>query len=218
MPLHGISLLLIIILGKSMTNKKYRILRVGNKVGGDIDVDNKTISNLITVARDGFGKFISNEEVIEHVVRRDALFIAYKDDKEIGFSTFSRNGSDMYLGGAVVIKKEQNNGLYGLLTKVRIVEAINNKITTVTTNTQNPSVEQGIVKIFKEAKTLGKIQDFTMKREMVPNLYGRMLTRQIPKSTNSDLNLIYSHLNYGNGDAFRITIEISLKNKEMPPK
>lgn len=190
--------------------QQYKIVQFDEKSNGELKLNPSVIRTLINLARDGFGKFVSDQEVMDHVIKRDLLFVALKDKVEVGFSSLTYGKNEMQLGGAVIKKEEQKNGLYTLLTDVRVNIALQNTISKITTTTQNPRVEEGIIGVLNNLKLQKRILSYDFNREHLLGTYGRMLTYEIPKSPNEGLNKIYSQLNYDKGDAFKLSVNLKL--------
>ena len=190
------------------TTNSYKIIKYVRKNEKQINIEKNTLEQLIRVAQNSFGSSMSRNEVINHLIPNDVIFIAYKNDLAIGFAGNIYKNDNLYLSGAVLETIEQNKGLYKLLTTLRIEHGLEKNITSITTATQNPRVEKGIINVLNEFYSNNKINRYEVKRELLNSRYGRMLTEIRPYSLDQELNLIYSKLNYEKGDAFLITFTL----------
>ena len=160
----------------------------------------KTINSLVAAAQISFGQSMMKDEVLQHLLPNDILFVAY-DVKQnaFAFAAGNFNPDHFYLAGAVVSPNNQGLGVYTHLTKLRIQHSfLNDESLDIKTRTQNPNVEAGICRALREITGL----DGYVERKIIPGLYGRQLTAVIPREISADSP--YAQLNYPRGDAFEL--------------
>ncbi len=169
----------------------------------------KTIDELVQAAIDSFGSSMGRDEVIQHLLPNDVLFVAYdKQQKAFAFAAGNyrsgNNSSDyFYLAGAVVSPAYQGKGVYTHLTELRIQHSfLNGRDLPIKTRTQNPNVEDGIFRAFVKVCGISP-SDVVVKREIIPGLYGRQLTKTLPREISRESP--YAQLDYVRGDAFELT-------------
>ncbi|MDE1849456.1 MAG: hypothetical protein KGI00_01870 [Candidatus Micrarchaeota archaeon] len=178
--------------------------------------DRKLMAGLVRTGLESFGKGMTDKEIMEHVLSCDVIFVAFAGaGKPIGFggsrylgSDSSAHGRRIDLAGAAVAEEGQGNGIYKALTRARIMQGLDAGCSIITTRTQNPSVESGIIDVMKELKAAGSIMSYGLSRRLAPAAYGRMLTDSVPKSTREDINILYKSLNYAAGDAYVLEFEV----------
>ncbi|MFI5412749.1 MAG: hypothetical protein ACHQX1_02565 [Candidatus Micrarchaeales archaeon] len=188
-------------------------------------IDAKLLDQLLKLGVRTFGPGMTEEEVREHVVKNDVLFVLYDSNMvAIAFAGLTRakdnktgtmlNGA--YLSGAVVAAEAQGFGLYKELAKLRIrysIEKFGLKSgAEITTRTQNPRIEEGINAALKYGISTIECSVLlsSMSREYRRALFGRMLTKEVPRSNSDRINRAYSELNYASGDAYLLTFTITL--------
>ena len=121
-------------------------------IGGNIEVIHRPYENLTDkeikelvkglteIARDGFGTEITEEDVENHVLKTDEVYL-FKPDDVAGFSSFNKykvlGHGVLYLNGIVVKRKYQKNGFFYKANSRAIKK---NKPDIFITRTQNPVV------------------------------------------------------------------------------
>ncbi len=154
---------------------------------------------------------MGRDEVLEHLLPNDVLFVAY-DKQQNAFAFAAGNHRDgvnsadyFYLAGAVVSSAYQGKGVYTHLTELRIQHSfLNGRDLPIKTRTQNPNVEDGILRAFAKVKRIS-LDDVSVTREIIPCLYGRQLTTTLPREISA--NSLYAKLDYARGDAFELTFQ-----------
>ncbi len=169
----------------------------------------KTVDDLVQAAISSFGSSMNRDEVLEHLLPNDVLFVAYdREQKAFAFAAGNHRSDNhgldyFYLAGAVVSPAYQGKGVYTHLTELRIEHSfLNGRELPIKTRTQNPNVEDGILRAFVKVKEISPSY-VVVTREIIQGLYGRQLTTTLPRelSTTSP----YAQLNYARGDAFELT-------------
>ena len=176
---------------------------------GKIHLNDTEFKDILRVAKDAFGPFMSESEVEKVVMPNTLLWIASRDNNVVGFTASSYKHDTIYLAAAAIVISEQRKGLYHVFNRLRIEDGLNKNFSIFTTRTQNPNVERGIIHALEILKSEHLISGYTIKHDILPSVYGRTLTRIVPKSSNEDINQIFSVLNYNRGDAFHITFSIT---------
>jgi hypothetical protein len=183
------------------------------------------VDTLLTIARNGFGTEVTRDDVENHVLKVDKLYLASLDDKVIGFSSYNMFDIDskniLYLNGIVVLRDHQKNGLF---------YKINNDILSkdnydyLVMRTQNPVIYAATQKIVKEIYPNGKaapediksiarktaidylkMKDFDEETFVGRNTYGVCMYDKVPHHSRGD-NLFNDKLklNYESGDTILI--------------
>lgn len=180
-----------------------------------IIVPEDTLEQLVDMTIETFGDGMSRQEVEDHALGGDVLYTAARDGIVVGFCSmnFEPKENQFYLAGAVVHKNEQSNGLYKKFARLRIRDGLAFGLSNLRTQTQNPSIERGIRDVLDECISQEIIQGYCVDRIKMAGVYGRMLTKKVPKSSDSDLNRVYSRLDYPAGDAYALNFCINVGNK-----
>lgn len=134
---------------------------------------------------------------------------------------------EAYLSAAFVKRSERGNGLYKALTKARLKAAMDyiryvaNDSDVIhfyiSTRTQNPNVEAGITSALKEmTEEKGELISFgKAERTLIAGAYGRMLTDEIPLTSDDGLNAEYAKLDYKKGDAYLLRFSVNTKETRV---
>lgn len=177
--------------------------------GQQIVLLEKTIDDLVQAATSSFGPSMNRGEVLQHLLPNDVLFVAYdREQKAFAFAAGNHRSGDnsadyFYLAGAVVSPANQGKGVYTHLTELRIEHSfLNGRDLPIKTRTQNPNVEDGILRAFAKVKEISP-SDVVVTREIIQGLYGRQLTTTLPREISEQSP--YSQLDYVRGDAFELT-------------
>lgn len=180
-----------------------------------IQVPGDTLDQIVEMTIDTFGEGMKKEEVEDHALGGDVLYTATRDGEVVGFSslTFELEKKQFYLAGAVVHRKEQSNGLYKMLARARVRHGLAQGLTNLSTQTQNPKIERAIRDVLDEFVSQEVIAGYCVDRSKVDNAYGRMLTRKKPRSSDDNLNKVYSRLDYHAGDAYALVFKINVGAK-----
>lgn len=197
--------------------------------------DNKTIDNIVEIARDGFGSEMSKEDVRTHVLDVDLLYLIFENKKLIGFSSYDfpkvAEEKIIYLNGIVVNQKNQKKGVFKQVNTQVLNEYAN--IDFLVMRTQNPVVyaatksivdkiypngEEAPYRIKKiaeiTAKDMLKMDDYDSNTFVGRNTYGTSLYNKIPE--HSEIKKYFDNdlkLNYLSGDSVIIVGEIKNGNK-----
>lgn len=186
----------------------YEITKRTASADGLITLGKNAFRELVRVTREGFDKDMSEQEIREVVLPNTELFIAYKNNKPVGFTAAKHRENEVYLAAAVIIPSERGTGLYTIFNRLRIEEGLSKGFTIISTRTQNPIVERRITSVLENLKMESKIIGYTVNRELLIGVYGRMLTGSRPESSDTNVNETFSRLNYEQGDAFFITFTV----------
>lgn len=185
--------------------------------------------DLTDIALGSFGQGMTRQEVLDHILPNSVLFVLLDEQRRgRGFAGLKLDFDYADLTGAVLGIEEQKMGFYRALTRERIEYGLESATRVFKTRTQNPRVEAGICSVFEEitremVEEVGRDNStlplFEVTRQIVPSLYGRMLTSTRPFSSDEEINAHYAQLDYERGDAFELTFEIprSVPNTKSVP-
>ena len=191
--------------------------------------DNKTIDELLEITRDGFGTNMTREDVKNHVLNTEVLYLI-KDKELIGFSSYDypilAGEKSIYLNGIVVKRNSQKKGVFLDLNKQVIEENFDKKYLVM--RTQNPviygatkklvdkiypsedEIPKHIINIGVEASKRLNMKDFNEQNFVGRNTYGTCLYDKIPKhSFSNDFFDNFLRINYEKGDSIIIVGEIN---------
>ena len=109
------------------------------------------VKELVAIARDGFGTFMTEEDVRNHVLNVDFLHLIYVENTLVGFGSYDVFGyldkKILYINGIVVKKSIQKRGL----AIISLNSAINtNNPDILVARTQNPVIYHLISKYAQE--------------------------------------------------------------------
>lgn len=142
------------ILNKSTAKSDTGIQRLLHKCF-DSDADN-LVKSLAEVATDGFGKPRPEEDVRNHVLQVDRLYLAFDGahDKLIAFSSYDyldmHGCKTLYLCGTVVRKEYQNQGMFDLVNRMELANCPFGPDYFVG-RTQNPVIYSAMSRLVKSA-------------------------------------------------------------------
>jgi hypothetical protein len=187
----------------------YSLVKYTSGSEGKIPLNDTEFKDILRVAKDAFGPFMSESEVEKVVIPNNLLWIASRDNTVVGFTASSYKHDTIYLAAAAIVISEQRKGLYHTFNRLRIEDGLNKNFSIFTTRTQNPNVERGITHALEVLKSEHLISGYKIKHDIIPGVYGRTLTRTVPRSYNEDINQTFSVLNYERGDAFYITFSVT---------
>jgi hypothetical protein len=174
-----------------------------------IRLESNELKSVVRIAKDAFGSSMPDNEVKRVIMPNTFLWIAYKEGIGVGFTAATQKQNEIYLAAAAIVKSERGKGLYPIFNKLRIEEGLNKNFSIFTTRTQNPNVERGITNTLEVLKSNHQIKGYVIKHDLVPGVYGRLLTEEIQKSPDSSINQTFSILNHKRGDAFYITFSVT---------
>jgi hypothetical protein len=191
-------------------------------------VINRLVEELTPVARNAFGMPITKEDVKNHVIPVDTLFITSQEGNVKGFSSYKtysfEDYSVIYGSGACVLRSEQGKGLYrrfneeGIRTETDKHKA---KKFYFAARTQNPVIYATIGRILNRiylneeespddiceiARKMAHILGGEIDKEFVMrNAYGSCLYDVIPRYKDEKVNNMFDRLlRYEKGDALLI--------------
>jgi hypothetical protein len=174
------------------------------------------IEQIIEVAKDSFGKSMGGEEIIEHVLPTDHLYLAFDSNNGlIGFCTDVYRDGATYFAGAAVKNNCQGNGVYQKLLSSRLNNLVQRRERMLEFCTQNPKVEKGICMALEREIDLGNLVNYNLERKIEKRLYGRMLTEKRLFSGNLKIDKIFAKLNLEIGDGFSYKIELVYTGKQI---
>lgn len=183
----------------------YEITKRTARSDGNIHPDKNTLKELIRVAKEGFGGSMPEEEIKRTILPNTELFIAYLDNVTVGLAASKHKDGEIYLAAVAVVQEEQGKGLFHIFTKLCIEQGLDKGLTNLTTRTQNPHIEKGIRNVLEDLQRDSRISGYTIRRELLTGVYGRMLTSRRPITSDDTLHEIFSRLDYRRGDAYLIT-------------
>ncbi|MBI1969035.1 hypothetical protein HYS49_03935 [Candidatus Woesearchaeota archaeon] len=166
---------------------------------------------LIEVGLDAFGPGMTREEIMEHILPTDSVYIAYTEREIVGFATAMLKNDAVDLVGAAIKEKAQQAGIYSYFTLRRINLGISRGRTKVKLRTHNPKVELGVRSCLDSLITVGFLAAYAVQREKKPGLYGRMLTAAQPYSGKENIDTLYTELCYPQGDAFALQFVLEVR-------
>lgn len=109
------------------------------------------VCRLAGIARNGFGTDITMEDVENHVMKVDALYLIRQDDAIIGFSSYDilhiNEACILYLSGIVVERKFQKHGIFGRANRFALSSG---NFDFLAMRTQNPVIYAATEKLVKK--------------------------------------------------------------------
>jgi hypothetical protein len=171
-------------------------------------LNTKQIEEIVEVGLEAFGEGMTREEILEHALQADKLYLL-EDDKVRGFSGLEFRDEGPYLSGSALAVCARGAGKYTELTTRRIQDAISAGHKLISTRTQNPKVEMGFRKSLQALVVRGVIDEFEITRVHQKDIYGRMLTAERPRSRDIEINAHYDALDYERGDAFFLEAKVT---------
>lgn len=122
---------------------EYSIQRI-NRPSERLSAEEKAdlVPKLVKVTRDGFGTAVTDEDIENHVLRVDYLYLVlYNSEGPVGFGSFDLLTFDshriLYYSGTVFAKRHQRKGLMGMVLDRAIADFQPNF---AALRTQNPAV------------------------------------------------------------------------------
>lgn len=177
--------------------------------GLPIELPGQDIRRIIDLTRSGFGTAMDEEDIRQHILPVDFLYVASWKGDLVGFASSQMKDGKFYFSGVVVDKTHQNAGIATDFARARVEDALRLGYHGFWTRTQNPVVEYTLSRALDQLREDGSFGDWTMERRLLPALYGKMLTASKPISRDSTLNETYSALDHPRGDAFRLDISLA---------
>ncbi|MDI6737180.1 MAG: hypothetical protein QME12_01545 [Nanoarchaeota archaeon] len=108
------------------------------------------VCRLAEIARNGFGTKITMEDVENHVMNVDTLYLIRQEKKIIGFSSYDVLNLDeafiLYLSGIVVEREFQKHGFFNMVNKLALSSG---NFDFVAMRTQNPVIYAATEKLVK---------------------------------------------------------------------
>ena len=197
------------------TKNAYKITKRRAGYTGEVGITEELFKDLVRVSQDSFAPAISEDEVKIMITGVSLLLLAYNADnlQRVGFATSYYEKNTCYFSSAAIINSEQSNGLYYLFNRWRIREGFGNGYNTFTVTTQNPKVEKGITRAMRSFLEEGTIDGYSVQRDHIRGYYGRMLTTEVPRSSDESINRPFYSLDYGRGDAFYISFSVRKRRR-----
>lgn len=197
------------------TKNAYKITKHRADYTGEVGISEELFKDVVRISKGAFAPVISENEIKDLIVGNSLLLVAYHTDnmQRVGFAASRYENDICYFSSAAIIKSEQCNGLYQTFNRWRISEGLGNGFSTFTVTTQNPKVERGIASAMNVLLEKGIIEGYSVQREHIRGLYGRMLTADIPRSSDERINRLFSHLDYNRGDAFFISFSVRKRRR-----
>lgn len=169
------------------------------------------IEGIIETGRDAFGPSMSTEEIKDHIYPTDHLYLAYKQNRIVGFATAIVKEDYIDLVGAAIREEAQGSSIYSDFVLKRINLALNEKKNAIQLRTQNPRVYLGVQRCLESISNLGLIEGYQIQQELRQELYSRMLTDKQPYCNIAEIDALFSTLNYQRGDAFQIDVQMEVR-------
>lgn len=171
---------------------------------GHIQISEPDILQIIELTRRGFGTPMDAEDIRNHLLPVDLLYIAREGERIFGFASSEVKDGSSYFSGVVVDREYHKAGLASDFARVWTKDAFDLGCRSLWTRTQNPIVEHMMGRALDELKEGQTIGDWSVERTLMAGRYGRMLTDRIPLSRDVDLNRVYTELDYPRGDAYQL--------------
>lgn len=183
------------------------MIYAGYRVCEVAELTDKIKQEIIEVGMDAFGDGMTPEEIIEHI-QTDKLYIAKKGSNTIGFATANILEESIDLVGAAVSQGDQENGLYKLFIDKRMELAREYDKKDITFRTQNPRILKGVVNSLESMVKSNRLQEYNVELVLMPGLYERQLTSEIPKTGDDAFDTKFALLDYPVGDAYSVKISL----------
>ena len=192
------------------TKNAYTITKRRANYTGEVGISEELFKDVVRISRDSFAPVISDEEVKNLIIGNSLLLVAYNADsmQRVGFAASYYEKNACYFSSSAIMKTEQGNGLYHMFNRLRIRDGLGNGFNTFTVTTQNPKVEKGIASAMNSFLEEGVIDGYSVQRDSIRGYYGRMLTTEVPRSSDECINRPFSYLNYERGDAFYLSFSV----------
>ncbi len=193
------------------------------KVIENFDINSELFKKLEDIAVSAFGKPEDREKLRKEMKEfLPGSTVFYND-----FSFFAIKGAEIYINferipayyflAGVVKEKFQGNGIGKRGMEVRLeycLRRTRGKNLIIMTSTQNPIVLYNLIKALEKYKELGRISDYTIILQKVKKMYGRQLTKEVPRlkpysNLKSKIQEIFNELNHQEGDGFKIYVLVS---------
>lgn len=176
---------------------------------------------ITTCITSSFGQEMPQDEV-SSALSGDLIVLAKNDDESVigfvslhrktvgnfehpGLEEYSKDTMLFYLGSGVIDEDYQGHGIYRELNRKRLSQVVVEKSPLLTTTTQNPKVEKGITAVLNEFAEEGLIKSFSITRTILPNFYGRRLTKNSLTTVGSP----FEELNIEAGDCFSLIFQLN---------
>jgi GNAT superfamily N-acetyltransferase len=174
--------------------------------GSSVNLSQRDIQSIIDVTRRGFGTSMGADDIRNHILPVQFLYVASWHGNVVGFASSEVREGKFYLAGVAVDRERQEFGLATDLTRAVIEDAANLAYTGFWTRTQNPLVERTISRVLGDLRDEEVVGNWSIDRTLLEGHYGHMLTDTRPLSRNPELSRIYGSLDYSRGDAFRLDV------------
>lgn len=194
-------------------DKKYAIAQQKAAWGRSIDINKSEIKDVMRVAKNAFTQTTSERWITSLLTANNLLLSAYRKDTEakVGFAASEYQSDECHLVTAFIARSEQNQGIYYMFNKLRILDGLDEGFSIFTVTTQNPNVERGISRAMQYFVDQGNLSSYSLTRELKRRTLPKMLTPHVPKCPDESINSNYLQLNYKKGDAFRLTFSVARK-------
>lgn len=188
------------------------------------DLEDTLVAGLVRAVGLAFGEAPSDTP--EHL-RGDQLVTAQNDANEVlGFSVLNIGSpakllnnkvlpkeTGGYFAAGVVAQPHQHHGIYRELNAFRLKEVRDRKLPLVFTRTQNPRVEEGMIRALAEEKKHG-VRVVGMQRILVPGFYGQQLANTRFQARSEKIQRHYDDLDLARGDAYILMFLLEYLRKE----
>jgi hypothetical protein len=191
-------------------NGKYEIIKQKSAWGKSIDIDKSELKDAIRVAKNAFTNNTSDRWIARLLATNNLLLSACRKDTKtaVGFAASEYQTDECHFVTAFVAKPDRGNGIYYMLNKLRISDGLGEGFSVFTVTTQNPNVERGLLRAINYFIDQGSISSYSLTRELKRRTLPRMLTPDVPKCPDQNLNEHYLSLNHKKGDAFKLAFSV----------
>lgn len=209
-------------------------------------ITNKTADAIADCSRSAFGneRGARASHVLGQIERGGRIYLAEQKDAVLAFATSvigtpsdiltSASKFDkrelaeadfpgMYLGEAAVRKELQGQGIYKTLTRMRVAEAVKNRLPLLFVTTQNPRVVMGIRDAVRHFGERGQIASVEAAAAGFAFLgLGELVTEERQYSRSEEINTLFDQIDVENGDGylffFKLTYPDVSVSSEIPSR
>ena len=159
-----------------------------------------------------FGPDMTEEEIMEHIMPTDNVYVGFRDSDVMGFATANIEEDAIDFVGSAVHPDYLRKGLYSEFVMQRVTLAFENNKSIIKLRTQNPIIYLGVTGSLDHLVDIDAIEGYDVEKEHVKRLYGRMLTSIRPYSGIKKIDSMFDVLDYKAGDAF--SLEFRMKREK----
>ena len=191
-------------------NGEYEITQQKAVWGKSIDMPKAELKDAIRVAKNAFTSTTSERWITNLLTANNLLLSVHRKNPNaaVGFAASEYHTDECHFVTAFIAKPERGNGIYYMLNKLRISDGLEEGFSVFTVTTQNPNVERGLSRAMHYFVNQGSISSYSLTRELKRRTLPRMLTPDVPKCPDQNLNEHYLSLNHKKGDAFKLAFSV----------